>query len=387
MKKELTIGLLTVALTIGLASTVTAQDSSQETNVTVDVSGVTQLDVRPSSLSYTDVAGNDSLEALEPGQSRSTSDGLFSQIEVENIGSERIGNIYGRATMPTQQPFGTDVADGGANHSTGNFVTVSLDTANEGRYRLSDVVPNIENPHHLNRVEYFEENPPTYIQTESDTFGGEAVQNQEVGRFRVGGAEYFFVIYETDASNGTLVIGDTPHTPTEIGTTDFTDGGSDYSTTSLDFSSTATGAGSNVARVQSQEFVKFNTSSDSYDGEDPLLADGSAEETNYNSLDDISGTVRTYDLYVSKTSNGIGSNDGYILRSKFNVAPLAPDEDWTGNSNRGSGALQSFLYAGNENEALQPGENFPIDIGVQVPLGVDQNGIEEGTVTIVSDTF
>lgn len=383
MKKELTIGLLTVALTVGLASTVTAQ-TSQDTNVSVDVSGVTQLDVRPSSLSYSNVAGNDNLNALEPGESRTTSDEGFRHIEVENIGSQRIGDIYAQASMPTTQPFGTDATSVDAPHNTGNFVTMSLDGANNASYNFGSQLSEVEQMHYLNRVEYFEENPPTYIQTESpgntwEDGAGNTISTDgvSVGRIRVGAADYFFVVYETDTAGPEVVFGNSPHTPTQRGTTDFTNDGSNYQTIDLSSSETST---SGVYQMNSATFVDFDTSDGNYTGQsviggDPLASQLSSElETN------LSASTRDYNLYFDL-------NDGFVTRTKFNVQLESPDESYQLEDDAGTGAQEYILNANSESEALQPGSNFPINFGVQLPSGVDSNAIEEGTVTVISNTY
>lgn len=388
MKKELTVALLAVGLTIGLASSVTAQ-SSQQTDVDVEISGVTQLDVRPSNLAYTSSGQGD---ALAPGDSRITSDGGFEHIEVENIGSERIGTIYAQATMPDEQPFGTYTSDPENDpvHNTGNFVTMSLDLANNGGYGFGDELSSADTMHHLNRVEYFEENPPTYIQTiepsDSNNFDqtSSEVTSVDVGRFRVGGADYFFVIYGQGTGDDQILIGNSPHTSTVRGTSDFTNTGSDYSTEALSSAPDTSG----VFQVTGQDFVSFNTSDGNYTGQ--TLIDGGNEQISGTELaTNISAEFRSYNLYV------VPGQD-YITRTRFNVQQQSPgynSSENEGTSNyqfqdeSGTGEQEYILQAGTEGEALQPGQNFPINFGVQVPNGVDQTAIEEGTVTVVSDTY
>jgi len=378
MKKELTIAFLMVGLTVGLSSTVTADE--EETSVDVEISGVTQLDVRPSSLEYTGANDND---ALSPGDARVVSDEGYEHIEVENIGSERIGSIYAQGTMHTEQPFGTlTEGDEDPQHNTGNFVTLSLDTAQD--YGFDSELSDVTTMTHLNRVEYYEDNPPTYIQTldtgdEYDFEDGETTEDvstePEVGRFRVGGAEYFFVQFET-TSEEVLLIGDAPHTSTVLGTTDFTNDGDNFSEEILE-----TEAGiSNVFRVTEQDFVDFNTGGSTYDGQSLIEGRSVVDDSDLDDYDlsDIDAETREYNLYVD-TSNG------QIIRTRFNVEQQLPDGDSTDETS--TGAQEFILDASSESESLQPGQNFPINFGVQVPLGVDENAIEEGTVTVISETY
>lgn len=387
MRKQLTIGLLAVAITLGMAS-VTAQGveetGSQEANVSVGVSDITAIDVRPSNLDYNSVT---------PGEERTSSAGGYEHIEVENIGSARVETIYAQGTMPTEQPFGTDAsADTPAQHNTGNFVTMSLEDASG--YGISGLSGE-KTPHYLNRVEYFEENPPTYITTDEqdDDFNISAtssfeVSNVDVGRFRVGGAEYFFAVYEGGSSQIGLRIGNTPHTSTQLGTTDLSSDGDDYTEYETEQDSDLSGGSldGSVYRVSEHDFVSFNTSSDSNFNGDSLIEDGNAfadgaDITDSSNLD--GAEKRNYNLYLD-------TDDGSIIRTKFNVEQQSPDYDsdgpgWQQSDASGTGVQQYILDAdGSDSDALQPGENFPINFGIQVPQGVDQNAINDGTVTLIA---
>ena len=376
MKKlasTISAALLVAVLAVGLAATGAAEESDEETTVDVEVGSVTELDVRPTSLDYTD-----SEEDLEPGDMRTESDLEFEHIEVENIGSNEIGNIWTEANMPTEDPFG----DEEASHNTGNFVTVSLATAQDESYGFGGELSDTEEMHYLNRVEYFEETAPTYIQTleEGDEYAGtgdDVNTEPEVGRFRVGGAEYFFVYFET-ANDQILLIGDAPHTSTDLGTTDFTNEGDDYSEellTNSDDETEITG----VYQVTEQDLVDFDTDSEDFEGQ-RLIEDGNE---NFDDLEidpeDIDASVREYNLYVD-------SNDDFVTRTRFNVEQQNPEENER-TALTTSGAQEYFLDASSSSESLQPGENFPINFGVQVPLGVDAGDIDSGSVTVFSEAF
>lgn len=380
MKKELTIAIIGIALITSAASQVD-ETNNQDSNVTVTVSDVTALDVRPSSLSYTGVT---------PGADQSSSDSNYEHIELENIGSARIGEIYAQGTMPTTQPFGTDATQTDpAQHNTGNFVTLSLATANDAgnNYDTSDL-SGVTTPHYLNRVEYFEGEYPTYIEVNdgSDNFNStnidSGINNVDVGRFRVGGAEYFFAVYETSSDVG-IRIGDTPHTSTQLGTTDLTNDGEDYTT--YDTGGDLSSGDGDVYLSSGHQFASFDTTTDEFTGQS-LVSDGTVENTG--DLSDVE--TRTYDLLIDT------SND-FVMRTKFNVAPEIPGGyNSSGDATEGSdnwdqavdtGAAREYILdAGSQSNAMQPGENFPVNFGIQVPQGVDQNAIQEGTVTIYASS-
>lgn len=356
---------------------------SEETSVSVDVDDTVQLDVKPDNLAYTEVgSGTDS--ALEPGEQVETSDDGFEHIDIANIGSDRLERIYAEATFNGDNPFGT-TPDDDVDHDTGNLVLMSTETAQS--YDISDRggLADVSDPHYLNRVEYFEEESPEYIQTheegdepgfsedtgESVSMSGE-IQDVGVGRFRVGEASYFFTYYETDATDEeVLLVGNTPETPTELGTFNFVEGGEeDFTVIGLE-SGTATDT-----HVHQTAFslVSFDVDSADYDGE--ALLDGNGGE---DSPTDLDTEEREYNFYVDRNDG-----DELVARTRFNV------EFETVNTEEGivtSGIQQYLLGDVSETEALQPGENFPVDVGVQLPNGIDNQQIESGEVTFNAQAY
>jgi len=386
MKKELTIGLLTVALTVGLASMASAQEDieDQETDVDVTVDTVTQLDVRPSSLSYEDVA---------PGSEARSSQNGFEHVDIENIGSTRIREIYAQATMATDQPFGA--TEDSVVYDTGNFIQLSLETAeSQGVSGLADSVEQASGldeyvPHYVNRVEYFEENPPEYITVDEDAGGDEA--EQVIGRFREGDVEYFFQLSQDGAGDGTeneemeLRIGRAPHTSTQLGTVDFEDGDFVAFDENDDFGQ-STGAGDEYMILNERiRLVSFDTDDEDYTG-DNLLNDDKTISSEVENLDN--SRVTEYDLFIHPQDGDTDNEDSaHILRTSYNTEPVSPAE--LNESGEGStldptevgSAQQYILDASSAENQLQPGQNFPVNIGVELPQGVDQNAIKNGAVT------
>lgn len=384
MKKELTIGLLTVALTVGLASMASAQEDieDQETDVDVTVDSVTQLDVRPSALSY---------ESVAPGSQVTSSENGYEHVDIENIGSTRIREITSQATMPLDQPFGQfDDTD----YNTGNFIQLSLDTAQDtdvssqitgavsqdGDPDTSDDEEQV--PHYVNRVEFFEENPPEYITVDEDVS-----ENHEIGRFREGDVEYFFQLSHDGAgdsqdSDMNLRVGRAPHTSTQLGTVDFEDGDFVEFDGDADFEASS-GASDNYMILESSslELVAFDTENSDYGADTNLLNEDGEAEFNTEDLEDHS--VRDYDLYIHPED---ADDEPHILRTRFNTQPVSPSEldDGSGNDleTLETENAQDWIFdASSAENQLQPGQNFPINIGVELPQGVDQNAIQNGAVT------
>lgn len=389
--KKLTVAVLTVILSLGMISVATAEEETSEVEVTVD--DVVELDVKPDTVSYTS-AGEIS-EDLSPGEQRETSDRGFNQIEVENIGSDRLDNIYTQATMHTEGPFGS-TPNQDLDHNTGNFAVLSTETAQADSYRVATEggLADVSEMHYLNRVEYFEDTAPQYVltedtsstldlsddQTASDsTTVDDDISAVDIGRIRVGEASYFFVIYtlETEGDRW-MLIGGAPETPTILGTNDFTNDGDQFTAHEVDEGEVGQ---SDVGVVTNQDFVTFDTQESSdYDGQ-RLIEDGDvvddADPDGY-TLDDINAEARTYNVYSD-------FNEDLVVRTKFNVVQESPEG--VSYEERTSGAQEYILSASNDNEALQPGENFPVDFGVQVPNGVDSDQIFDGTVTFVAEAF
>lgn len=392
IKKQVLAGFLAVVLTLGFAvTTVSAQDDEETTDVNVDIDEVAQVDVRPSALDYTD-------PALSPGDNREESDGDFEHVEIANIGSVDIEEVTAEATMPTDVPFG----EPGDNHDTGNFVTLSTETADQEGYSvgLADGSESTE-PHLLNRVEYAEGNPPEYISFEEDediefNDAGDTFEPSEtkIGRLRAGSLEYFYVAYvNTDATDNefNLRIGNAPHTSTQLGSVDFTnDADADEYTEYLGEDDVGDTPGDELdgyyGQITSQDLVVFDpeegSNRDDYEGES-LIEDGTAIPEGDEPRDSLDEDyVREYNLYAHFEDS---AGEGHIQRTRFNTQVFQATDDSSDpdRSDETTTGAQTPLVDGTGDDALNPGQNVPINFGVEVPLGTDASDIDSGIVTFV----
>lgn len=360
-------------LAVGLSTTGAAEEET--TNMTVDIAGTTQLDVRPSALDYTDEG--EFGDEVEPGTNRTASDDGFEHVEISNIGSVEIEEIFAQGTMPDAQPFGND----SNSHDTGNFITLSTETATDGEY--NENLEEEDTMHFLNRVEYEEDPYPTYIQIDEDEAG---FNDYSVGRFRAGGVEYFYVLYAAegdDLSDNDFIlrIGDAPHTSTQLGTTDFRDDeASDESYTEYTQDDVVDDPGEDrYVRVEGHEFATFDTSGDAdeaYEGQNLIDDDGDVEEPDDLDFEDLVDVQeRNYNLYAY--NDGSDSDNNHIIRTRFNTDQQSP-LDGAENDRTTSSGQDAFLSS---SDGLEPGDSFPVDVGVQVPQGVDQDGVESGSMT------
>lgn len=388
---------MAIALAIGMTAMTTAQES-ESTEVTVDVDDTVQLDVKPDQLGYTNVgSGQDG--ALEPGEQVENSDRGLEHIDIENIGSDRLDGIYAESELHSEEPFGTVSGADQPTHNTGNLVLMSTETAQTDGYRVATEggLADVQEPHSLNRIEFFEDQPPEYIQTEStsdetdftvdvgvqsDTTITEGIDAVDVGRFRVGEANYFFVYVEDDTGDDDkyLLVGNTPETPTDLGTFDFrNENEGEYTVIGLDDSIGSTDFSGHQSAFS---LASFDVSQ--YNSDEPVL-DGNGGLVDFStttSLDATEVEEREYNLYSDRTD----AENALVARTKFNVDLVTPNGEDHGGVTQ-DGAQEYILDASEEDEALQPGENFPVDIGVQLPNGIDNAQIEPGIVTFNAEAF
>ena len=355
--------------------------------------------MRPSQLSYNDVAPGELEQVSSNGQG-------FEHVTVENIGSERISTITAEATMPEGNPFGNRLESDGTftqTHDTGNFIQLGLSTANTLADSSSGLATstlatstNTEDsysgfgPHYVNRVEFFEENPPEYINPASTE------NSFHIGRFREGDVEYFFQVnYNPSASDPSvnkIIIGGAPHTATQLGTTDFTSDGADKDELVTINSVSTDGTQSDAYDYVDNaiRLVSFNTSEASYDGS-ALIQSGStgslASEATSSATGLAGSKVTEYGVFVApeEIDNGANPNDpAHIYRTRYGQGISSPTGNTTATSTT-SGQVPLF-DSGTEENQLQPGQNFPINIGVELPQGVDAQAIEEGSVSFFATT-
>jgi len=195
------------------ASAQTGINDTEETNITVTISSTTMIDIAPASFSYT----------AEPGEAcgRYLSNELcnesvndFYALQVENIGSWNISEIWFNVSQPTQSPFAT-----GNNTyvDPGNFVQLTWnDTSDDWFY--------------VDRKEFPEAKTIVYLRDPAGTMPAN-LSAYHYGRFRNASREYFYMLQNTTAGTceaaetGYIRIGVNPRSTTALGSTDFTDGG------------------------------------------------------------------------------------------------------------------------------------------------------------------
>ena len=302
-----TFGVLVALVLLVTFTTTEAVTSSSEVNISVQVATRTMVDIAPESITWL---------ALEPG-SEGTSSDVSNQnvnrpgsIQIENVGSTNITKIWFNTTYtgtfgdPTTRPFGT--GDNGS-YDAGNFVVLS-------KYNQNDY-------YWVNRVDYNESQELVYLYVPSGWY---------YGRIRNGSQEYFWAINASENCNTAHIrIGQTPHTLTQDGTTNFVDTGN------------TTG--------YSDWWEYQLTSVDSYTGVANITLDG-----------------RNYCLAVKNCNS--------VMLYKWNKD--APGADTCGND---------IYFWDNEtgDGELTPGSSVIADLRVRVPYGVYQGYVKQGILTVI----
>jgi hypothetical protein len=180
-------------------------NESDYINITVNVSTKCMIDVQPAALTWSPVdpggVGDNDTEILGVN---------YFALQVENIGSRNITQVWFNATYPTASPF----ARGNTSYTdAGNYVVLSNDTSSNK--------PPAKDFWFINRVEYNETRQLVYLRDPSGNLPPDS-SSYTYGRFRNASNEYFWMLDETYGNcneTTTMWIGNEAHTRTQTGTT------------------------------------------------------------------------------------------------------------------------------------------------------------------------
>lgn len=327
---------LVAVLSIGLLSTAAAEDTD-ESEVIVDVSTETAVDMHPEQLSYS---------GITPGSEALEDDSGVAAVQIENVGSNSIDTVHMEATAPEETPFATGDRDA---YDTANFV--SIDVSNpEDHTDLDDSINAYDYPVFVNRKDFAEVRDLSYIFVEDE-------EEWEYGRFRVADEEYFWAVEtsidgsETDLE---LRVGTTAHTQSQTGTSDFGDGAEDYDTYQM--TSVQDGSEDNPTYWVPDEAVSIPRT----DSGDETIAQED---------------WRDYDVVVQTDPGATGGV--YTVRSRFN-------EEVEGVDLTTEGSVTDYIFNSDGASVLEPGDSFPVDVNVNVPRGVPSGDASSpGILTVV----
>ncbi|MFH1834964.1 MAG: hypothetical protein ABH851_02115 [Methanobacteriota archaeon] len=207
MRRSMFWGVLVLLLYFaGSASAAPVSNDTDDSNVTVTISTVTQINVDPSDLTWTVAPGG------ECGGGGSCNESLsnFYALQIENTGSKNITKIWFNNTYPTDNPFGAGLP---SSYDSGNFVVLGNESASGA-----------EDYFFINRVDYNETKQLVYLTDPNGLLP--PASDWMYGRFRNASYEYFWMINKSDSCNRTknLYIGNLAHTASSSGTVNFNTG-------------------------------------------------------------------------------------------------------------------------------------------------------------------
>jgi hypothetical protein len=346
----LTVSLVLASILISISTTGLAVTQDAKKNVSVNVSIATEVsvDVEPKTLVYS---------GASVGTQYNQTDRQYRGVTIENTGSEYIDQIWINSSMPGTRPFGTGKP---SSYNAGNFLQVLPNMSSK------DVTgANAQNYYFVNRREFKipDSSVPSYIVAPEDqiTFPeGPSVSDQNgaihISRFRRGDESIWYMLATsaTDGGNNdcdgssaynVIRVGNTPATPAQLGTVDFTDDGpdgepADY--TEYDIEQLSNSAGYGIANGSVS--LPFEDASPAYD-----LLTNCDTETHHDSV-----------------------------RTRYAVDTLDTQDLTT------AGFESEFIIQAGDTaqNMLLPGDTVPLEMAIEVPTGVAEGEVSQGTMTV-----
>ncbi|MFB6245369.1 MAG: hypothetical protein ABEJ03_03400 [Candidatus Nanohaloarchaea archaeon] len=376
MRKKLSIAVLAIA-TMGMVSSSAAQittDAQNETDVNVSIDSTVAVDLHPREIDYTDLS-----VGTHPLDPENVTDEGYSAVDLENTGSEYIDRIWIDSTKTPGFPWGTGDE---ANYNAGNFLMVSPSNQSGLLQGSTDEY------NYVNRVEYGTYNDtekPSYINAPDDgtyetTTGTTSANDVATGRFRMGSQEYWWAIpmQSSDQCDGsgtfsTLLVQKQPHNSTSTASVDFTDDASGFDD--------IPGRDYELYNITSLGSTNYGiTETGPTDGEAGVTLEAyrNGQETN-----------RTYDVLTkcdTDSTSGVSATDSIeVIRTRYNVRATGANNlaTATGTSGSGAPATQFLLNTDTDSEMLKPGAFVTFDIAMEVPRGVPEGIVNQGTLSVL----
>lgn len=348
MKKHATIAtaLFLAILTLGMVSTATAanSDNNETSQVDVEVTSETALDVKPDQLTYNQVSVGDRVNVTD-------NDHGYESLKVENTGSEEIREIWATSELPTDNPFGSGSDASGSNHISTNFLQIRPQAG------ITSYGGNHSTYHYVERVEFFQDSAPL-VEYDSSEFTSDGSDTVQVGRIRTGNNEFYFALgYQGTngcSSDAELRVANDATTPDSLGTTDFRNSNSGSWT---------------------------NYSISSVSGSDGYGITGDSVSLDLKStVDDLpEAETQTYDVMTKCDGlDQVSQNEAHILLNRYDIEAGGSD-----NLYDGAGVASTSIYTDGGAD-LAPGDSFGVDVAVQVPRGVPSGNIAAGTLRLFS---
>lgn len=330
-----TLGLLLVLISVSA----TAQ-TTNDLDVNVSVADKTIIDIQPSRFAW-GYGG----QGIEPGNIAGPNEELngYGRIQIENLGSVNISQVWFNTTAPSERPFGT--ADRSL-YDSANFVQLSSNASGASDLR--------DDNSFVGRTEYGLDQPTgqeiIYLETNNDW---------DYGRFRNGSYEYFWTVDDTGGSldGATFRVGINHHNSTQTGSTNLDNtctGGDETGSANCNgyTLSTATPSGTTYAFTE-VEIGAEDTSTPGPNG----------------------GVVY---CAIMEESQITGTDNPEVDFIKWNKGH--PGVQAAGSN---CGNVTQYLIGGGSDE-LAPGDWTTMNIRANVPYGVVSGNVPTGQLTVLA---
>lgn len=342
IKKPISATLIAL-IAIVFISTASAQDSQNNLDVNVSISDETIIDIQPSSFSW-GYGANTVFPGTEAGPGVEANG--YGRIQIENLGSVNITQVWFNNTQPTQKPFGT----GNSNiYDSANFL--ALDRNSVGT----------DNNAFIERKEFGLDQPGgddiIYLTTST---------GWDYGRLRNSSSEYFWTVNDTGSTlqGKAFRIGIDHHNETQTGSTSFN----------------AQCAGGDETGSLNCNGYNLNVVTDA-GGTDWAVTEieVGVEDTNLASND--GGTE--YCVAMQETQI-LGSNDPETNFIKWNKGHPAVQAAGGGSD---CGYATNYTIGGSSPSGqLVPGEWITMNLRAKVPYGVVSGNLPTGNLYVLANS-
>lgn len=332
----------TLALLLVLISASASAQSTNKLDVNVSVADQTIIDIQPSRFAW-GYGGS----GINPGEIAGPSRELngYGRIQVENLGSVNISQIWFNTTAPSQRPFGTANRN---NYDSANFIQLSSNKSSPGSLRDDNAF--------VGRTEYGLDQP-----TGKDIIYLNTPSNWDYGRFRNGSYEYFWTVDDTAGLSGaTFRIGYNHHDSNQTGSTNLDNacsGGDESGSANCNGYSLST-SGTGPTYAYTEVYV-------------------GAEDTS-SVTPSSPGSNGVYYCAVMQESQITGTGNPKVQFIKWN--PGHPGVQAAGSD---CGTVTQYLIGGSSNQ-LAPGDWTKMNIRANIPYGVVSGNVPTGQLTVLA---
>jgi len=338
--------LFFLTLTALFLTSVSAQDTQNDLEVNVTIATETIIDIQPKEFQW-----GASGVGINPGTQAGPSDeqnNEYGRLQLENLGSVNITQVWFNTTTPSERPFGTGSS---SNYNSGNFITLDRNSTSTDKNSF------------VSRAEYGLDQP-----TDQDIIYLNTPSGWDNGRFRNTSNEYFWTVDDTgtDLAGAVFRIGIEHHNETQTGSTnlDTTCSGGDKAGSNTDCN------GYDLKQVTDGNGNNWGVTDVEVGVEDTnvLSNDGGTEYCVAMRESDVIGSTNTPKVEFIKWDKGhpavqaAGGGSGCAYATNYTIGGSSPVQN------------------------LVPGDWINMNIRANIPYGVVSGNIPAGQLTVLANS-